>query len=282
MAVEMNDSYHRCIAELRARYQGRGVATNMHAELARRAMHEESEKDGAKQTYVLFDSRSGIGDQFRSGDYKGSKYMTSDDFVRYFKSRRAFYCPGTQTAKESEVEAVSNRALPQRKNRGSEKGALTRSESGSKEGHIRSLWSAALELAKKWFPMEPREGRVNLPGIRLPVSVVSSLAVFTLSLGLIVGGSVMVGNATSEVGELNSRISVLEAEEADLQGKLDLKYNISDIEKDVKELGMIPRQYAENQYLTLEKEEEIVVYNQEEEEPFSLSSLLSSFGIRFD
>lgn len=279
MAVEMNDSYHRCIAELRARYQGRGVATNMHAELTRRAIREESGKEDTQRSYVLFDSRSGIGDQYRSGEYQGSKYMTSDDFVRYFKSRRAFYCPGTQQV--TEVEAVPNRAVPQRKNSGAGNRGLAPSESNSKEGHIRGVWSAALELAKKWFPVERREGRISLPGARIPASVLSGLAVFTLSLGLIVGGSVMVGNASGEVGKLNSKISVLEAEEADLQGKLDLKYNISDIEADAKELGMIKRQYAENQYMTLEEEEEVVVY-EEEEEPFGLASLLSSFGIELN
>lgn len=279
MAVEMNDSYHRCIAELRARYQGRGVATNMQRTLTQRAVREESVKEDTQRSYVLFDSRSGIGDLYRSGEYKGSKYMTSSDFVRYFKSRRAFYCPGTQQA--TEVEAVPNSAVPQRKGNGAGNRSLTPSESGSKEGHIRGVWSTALELVKKWFPVERSEGRIRLPGARIPATILSGIAVFTLSLGLIVGGSVLVGNASGEVGTLNSRISVLEAEEADLQGKLDLKYNVSDIEADAKELGMIKRQYAENQYTTLESEEEVVIYG-EEEKSFGLASLLSSFGIELD
>ncbi|MBQ8345532.1 MAG: hypothetical protein IJY42_04635 [Clostridia bacterium] len=278
MAVEMNDSYRRCIEELRARYQGRGVASNMRNEIARRAEKEGSDVNGAAQSRVLFDSRSGIGDLYRSGEYMGSKYMTSADFVRYFKSRRAFLCPTVPTA--AEAEAAANKAVPQRRTNGSEKGGLTRSESGSKEGHIEGVWSAVKELAKKWFPKEPVEGRTKLPIKRIPVTVLSTMAVFTLSLGLIVGGSVMVGNASGELGDVNSRIATLEAEQADLQGKLDLKYDINEIEAEATAMGMIPSQYADNRYLQLESEE--VVVAEESEEEISFSALLSAFGIKLD
>ena len=93
MAVEnMNDSYNRCIAELRSRYRGKALSNNAKHEAAalkeRDALSAAEKNDG----YLLFDSRSKIADSYRSGVYNGSRYMTSDDFVRYFRSRRAFYC----------------------------------------------------------------------------------------------------------------------------------------------------------------------------------------------
>jgi hypothetical protein len=99
---------------------------------------------------------------------------------------------------------------------------------------------------------------------------------------LIVGGSVLVGNASGEVGTLNSRISVLEAEEADLQGKLDLKCNVSDIEADAKELGMIKRQYADQEYLTVNNGEEITIYEKNEDENVGFAALLAAFGIEIN
>ena len=36
MSVEMNDSYNRCLNELRTRYKGRGISENMRNEAERR------------------------------------------------------------------------------------------------------------------------------------------------------------------------------------------------------------------------------------------------------
>ena len=67
MAVEhMNDSYDRCIAELRNRYRGRAVSGNIKNEAAlleKRVEEQESEL----QSYILFDSQSKIADSYRSG-----------------------------------------------------------------------------------------------------------------------------------------------------------------------------------------------------------------------
>ena len=101
MSVEMNDSYNRCINELRSRYQGRGLSNAIGTEA--RASRENAKIEGP-ENYVLFDSRSNIADSFRSGVYNGSKYMTSDDFVRYFKSRRDFYMPEALRKKQEEAE----------------------------------------------------------------------------------------------------------------------------------------------------------------------------------
>jgi hypothetical protein len=107
------------------------------------------------------------------------------------------------------------------------------------------------------------------------------MAVFTISLGLIVGGSVMIGSASGELGKLNSEISVLEAEQADLEGKLDLKYDINTIEGEAKDLGMNKREHADNRYVSIETDKDVIVYEQEDKEA-PLSALLAAFGIKLD
>lgn len=282
MAVDkMNDSYNRCLTELRERYKYRGVSTNVKQEALLQAKAEESTRAMAPEAYVLFDARSKIADSYRSGEYNGSKYMTSDDFVRYFKNRRAFYMP--TTAKEQSLEtAEENHAVPQRRGQGAAKSGLVRSESSDKEGHLASAVSVIKMLRDKWFPMERKEGRTEGTKFRLPVATMSGIAVFALSLGLIVGGSVMLGNASGEVGELNSTIARLETQKSDLQGKLDLKYNVDEIEQDVKSLGMIKRQYADSEYLTVNGEEQIIIYDKDEDENVGFGALLASFGIELD
>ncbi len=278
MAEYNNDSYNRCIAELRTRYRGRAVSNNMKNEMAALMEKEASSRDNTPESYILFDSRSKIADSYRSGTYNGSKYMTSDDFVRYFKSRRAFYMPSTVKAEEAKAEAAKNSAVPARKNGASSTG-MTRSESGSKEGHIQGLLSIAKEFAKKWFPVESRENRGQGRRFRVPVSAMAGIAVFAISMSLIVSGSVMVGSATGQVGRLDSEIASLKVEEADLQGKLDLKYTVEEIEADAKKLGMVKRQYADSEYIVLDGGEEIEIYDAKEEENLGLSALLSAFGI---
>ena len=282
MAVEnVNDSYNRCIAELRSRYRGKAISNNAKHEAAalreRDAISASSKTDG----YLLFDSRSKIADSYRSGIYNGSRYMTSDDFVRYFRSRRAFYSPSAYKAAEAEAKAAENSAVPARKN-GASSSSLTPSESGSKESHIQRLIAAVKKFANKWFPVERVEGRSEGRKFKLPVSAMAGIAIFAISMTLIVSGSVLVGTSEGEVGKLDSQIASLKAEKADLEGKLDLKYTVEQIEADAKSMGMIKRQYVKNEYITLKEDDEIVIYDDGEEENLGLSALLSAFGVNPD
>ena len=207
MAVEnVNDSYNRCIAELRSRYRGKAISNNAKHEAAalreRDAISASSKTDG----YLLFDSRSKIADSYRSGIYNGSRYMTSDDFVRYFRSRRAFYSPSAYKAAEAEAKAAENSAVPARKN-GASSSSLTPSESGSKESHIQRLIAAVKKFANKWFPVERVEGRSEGRKFKLPVSAMAGIAIFAISMTLIVSGSVLVGTSEGEVGKLDSQIA---------------------------------------------------------------------------
>ena len=275
MAVEtINDSYNRCIAELRNRYRGKAVSNNVKNESA--ALRERDALNAGVSGYVLFDSRSGIADSYKSGVYNGSRYMTSDDFVRYFKSRRAFYSPSV--FKATEAENTENPAVPARKN-GASSSSLTASESGSKESHTQGIIAAVKRFANEWFPVERKEGRSEGRRLRLPVSALVGIAAFAVSMTLIVSGSVLVEASAGEVGRLDSQIALLKSEKADIEGKLDLKYTVDEIESDAKAMGMIKRQYADSKYIMLENDDEIVIYEDDENKNVGLSTLLSAFGI---
>lgn len=280
MAVQTNDSYNRCIAELRARYKSRGVVNNFKNEMATIAQKENSEEQ-ASRSYVLFDVRSGIAENYRSGVYKGSKYMTSDDFVRYFKTRRSFYMPEAMQ-ESSEVKSATTVTLPQRIRAGANGREIATADKTSKEGHLKTLVASMIDLKDKWFPAEPTEGRVNTTKLHVPVRVMSALAVFTVSLGLIVGGSVMIGSASGELGKLNSKAASLEATQAELEGKLDLKYDITQIEKDAKELGMISDDYVEHKYVEAPSDDQVIVYEDGQDTNVGLAALLAAFGISVD
>ena len=170
MAANTNDSCNRCIDELRARYKSRGVVNNFRQEMSELSAKENSQK-AASNSYVLFDARSGIAESYRSGVYKGSKYMTSEDFVRYFKYRRAFYMPDALKSEQKASTAVST-AAP-RKAVSSSGREMGLAEAGSKEGHLKTLVASLTELKDKWFPAEPKQGRVDNTKHRIPVGIMS-------------------------------------------------------------------------------------------------------------
>ena len=275
----MNNSYDRCIAVLRERYRGRGISANARGQAAVQAGNEAKTRAIAPEAYVLFDSRSKIADVYRSGEYNGSKYMTSEDFVRYFKSRRAFYMPERQ--KEALPEEAEIRSVA-RRNKGASRTGLVSGESGGKEAHLQTAVSALKEFVYKWFPVERKEGREDVGAFRFPVAAMSGIAVFAISLGLIVGGSVMMGNASGEVSKLDSTITKLEATQVELQEKLDIKYSIDEIEAEMKSLGMVKRQNVDNEYLSQQREEQIIVYEDGESENVGLAALLAAFGIELN
>lgn len=275
--IRVNDSYSRCLSELRARYKGRGVANNM----GNKTMAEGAREISEPESYVLFDSRSNIADSYRSGVYNGSKYMTSDDFVRYFKSRRAFYMPEALRMKQEETmpKAVVQKQhnVASRRRRES-----TGSGSDSKEGHLSGLISALKKLREEWLPIEIEKKPISFKLPKLPVAAMTALAAFTVSLGLIVSGSVMIGSASGEIGRLNSEIASLEAKQADLEGKLDLKYDVAQIEDDAEALGMIKMEHADNQYIAISDNDEVIEYQKNEDKPTGFAALLAAFGIRLN
>ena len=277
MATEqMNNSYDRCIAALRARYRGRGISENAKSEAALQAKNEAMTRTIAPEAYLKYDSRSKIADIYRSGEYNGSRYMTSEDFVRYFKHRRTFYTPSLETEKlpgEAQVRGVGERRS---------RSGLVSGEPGGKEAHLQTAISALKEFVYKWFPVERREGREDTGAFRFPVAAMSGIAVFAISLGLIVGGSVMMGNAAGESSRLDSTIVKLEAKQVELQEKLDVKYSIDEIEAEMKSLGMVKRQNVDNQYISKNREEQIKVYEDGEGKNVGLSTLLAAFGIELN
>jgi len=253
-----NESYTRCFAALKAKYSGRGIGQSAQ----RDAKGQSRTSDTAKATsdsFSVYDPKNKTVSNYRSGEYAGGKYMTSDDFVRYFRNRHSFVVPGVGKAGATAREGSSD----------------------SKEGHIRRAVSALLDLKHKWLPVERREGRTTGEKFRFPALAMSCIAVVAISMALIVSGSVMIGNVSGEIGSLNTEISVLEAKQTELQSELDLKYDIESIKRDAEALGMISGKFAGGEYLEIGSEEEIEIFEQEENK-VGIVGLLSAIGIDLD
>lgn len=250
-----NESYTRCVAALKEKYSGRGIGQSMQKEVKDQSRTQGTAKN-ASGSFSSYDARSKSVSNYRSGEYEGGKYMTSDDFVRYFKNRHNFVLPTGSKAVSTAREGSSD----------------------SKEGHIRRAVSFLLDLKEKWLPTERREGRTTGEKFRFPALAMCSIAVVAISMALIVSGSVMIGNVSGEIGGLNTEIAVLEAKQTELQSELDLKYDIESIKKDAESLGMIPAKFAGGEYVKISADEEIEVF-EKDNNGGAISVLLSAFGI---
>ena len=171
---------------------------------------------------------------------------------------------------------VSTTAAPQRR---VVRGGM-RESSDSKEGHlITRAVSFLKDFKENWLPVEKTEGRSVGARFKFPAAAMAYVLAFSFSLGLIVSGSVMIGNASSEIGELNTEIAVLEARESELQSELDLKYDIESIKTDAEALGMISGEFAGGKTLKADNDEEIEIYEEQEDENF-FTILLNAMGIK--
>ena len=250
-----NESYSRCFAALKEKYSTRGIAQSTQNDVKGQSRSDDR-RNNTSASFSTYDARSKTVSNYRSGEYSGGKYMTSDDFVRYFRNRHSFVLPTASKAVSTAREGSSD----------------------SKEGHIRRALSYLLELKRKWLPIESKEGRTTGEKFRFPALAMSCIAVVAISMALIVSGSVMMGNVSAEIGSLNTEISVLEAKQTELQSELDLKYDIESIKKDAEALGMISGRFAGGEYLEIGSEEEIEIFEQEENK-VGIAGLLSAIGI---
>ena len=253
-----NESYTRCFAALKEKYSARGIGQSIQRDVKGQSRTCDTVKS-TSASFSSYDARSKTVSNYRSGEYSGGKYMTSDDFVRYFRNRNSFVLPTANKSMSTAREGSSD----------------------SKEGHIRRVLLHLIELKDKWLPIESREGRTTGEKFRFPALAMGCIAVVAISMALIVSGSVMIGNVSGEIGNLNTEISVLEAKETRLQSELDLKYDIESVKKDAEALGMISGRFTGGEYLEIGNEEEIEIFEQEEKS-ITIAGLLSAIGIELN
>ncbi len=128
-----------------------------------------------------------------------------------------------------------------------------------------------------WLPSGERYIRVRNQK-RFPLAMVMMIIAVSVSLMLIVCGSVMTSHMEREVCALNNELAELNDLAEELEGELALKNDPLKMEQLAAELGMVRGEYVETRLLRTTTEEHTVVYDTEEQGTLSLATLLSAFG----
>lgn len=240
-------------------------------------------------------------------------YMTPDDFKRCFAARRrvserteAATQPGRFDA-ESDGDRASGTALspvPRRpaakqkeaKNSAAPTTCAGASRSAGYAGNFGRTGKLAVALEKKlggkdiikktvrltdeWLAVDPKENRAEGAHKKIPCHIMLMILALSLSLLLIVSGSVLTSKAEMEMRAVKNQLGELVEYKEELEQKLEIKNDLRYIETVARtRLGMIDKSYAPLKYLGEELEEKVVIYDTgTDSHRIGLSTLLNALG----
>ncbi len=262
------------LSALSDRYAARGLLKSVLDTAAEQIKKEEETRAMAPDAYRL----SLLSDAAISGCYRqGKPQMETADLIRYFSEMRSLWikdrdfsedngidlCEGGLEMPKEAPEAPKTRALT---------AATVRLLPQRAAGAVKASFSAWFNGSRADSSRETR---------RFPFSAFAAVIAVAMSLMLIVVGSVLLNSAERSVGLLKSQVSELSGEVAEMRADMEAHSDLLEIRRiAVEEYGMVDEEYLKMQYLVLESEDKVEVYEEEREETIGLSAILSAFGIK--
>ena len=252
MSGRGNDSYNNCMNRLHERYNGESARSNIY--------FSKSEREVSEGNY-------------RNGDFKGEKYMTSGDFIKYYNNRKADAVspymhtptantkefkrparPAAQTARP-EVQAPSARVTASaqrtavmpaaRKNYDENADTIVMPAKKS----VNTVRNRVKKMFDKWFGSDENEKTTKIKR-KMPVAAITLLASLSVAMTMVVGTTVMLSGARSEAGNAKYEIKQLEKERDYLEEELVKMDDLAMIEEyATSRLGMIREDYVSSVYL---------------------------------
>ncbi len=294
--AETGDTDSRYIAMFCERYRDRGVAGRVRKEAAEQRKKEALHRAQTPGSYVKTDALERVAgtrslNTYRSGISDGKRYMTADDFCRYYRDRRNYRYPEYQEVKQTPEsrEAIRAMVVARENAKGvpSSKKAGWLTDTDKLPAFVQQLLTlkvfAKLNLwAGETFPREKEMVCASPKKMKrsLPVGLVATLVTVAVSMSMVISSTVLVSQSTREISQLKEELSVREDAVSELTDMLALKSDMLMIEdRAANEFGMVSERYLDGAYLDNRGEDYVEVFDEEGSEKKSgLSALLSAFG----
>ena len=292
--AECRDSDARFVEMFCDRYRDRGIAGRVHADAARQEKKEALTRAIAPGAYVGADELAAKEqklDKYRTGRGDGKRYMTVDDFARYYHDQRGYKYPQYRAATDEERIAAVKAVAPAKEVRLEQpKKAVWLTDSDKLPAVLRSLMKKPFfvwlnEWAQETFP---REGEMRIAtrpvggfrSRRVPVGLVAALVTVLVSMSTVIVSTVSVSQATRELSQIKESYTDMKEIHRELEDQLDLKNDMLAIEDYASsELGMVHEKYLNGEYLTEDREDSLEVLDEGRDgEKTGLARLLSAFG----
>ncbi len=276
------------------RYRDRGIAGRIHADAARQEKKEALNRAGTPGAFVNADrlAKEEQLDVYRSGVSDGRRYMTADDFARYYHDQRGYKFPQYRRATDAERIAAVRAVTPTREMRLDEPkkaGWLTDTDKIPK--FLRGLMKKpAFARLDKWagetFPRVTEKNETTRTGglaafRRIPVGLTAALVTVVVSMSMVITGTVLVSQATRELSQQKEELAELKEAYGELSDELALKNDALHIEERAEEMGMVSEKYLHGDYITEERTDELEILDEDRDSDgkTGIAWLLSAFGI---
>ena len=266
------------------RFKDRGVKTSVRSS----ADTERAKSSAKRRMATLYPERAGV--SARDAKYNTSsigerRVMSSEDFANYYRDLRDYKMPHFYSRAESEYEEADAQALAEVQESGKTpkkaKWLAVTQYAGNKIKEIPSHFNREefTRFAEDWFELGRGDEVIKGEKKKMPLRLISTILVITLSLLMIVCSTVMVSRASGEISALEEKIESLDFEIKDLEGKLEQKNNMLDIKRiATEEYGMISAEYAASRYIDVTEEEKLVSLENDGPGESWLSEILRAIG----
>jgi len=271
--LEISAEPHLCA--LSERYASRGLAKAVRDNAEEQILREEMTRAAAPEAYRL----SGLSEAAVAGRYRrGKDSMDAEDLLRYFAETRDKRVEGVDFSQCEAAEARESEDMLPVKAEPSGAAAVKQLPERLKTA-LPAVCQRIKEGAPTWFDASAADTSANRR--RFPLSAFAAIVAIAVSLMLIVASNVMLTRAESKVSQLTLQIDALAGEVAELQADLDVKCDLLTVrDVAVNEYGMVDEEYLKMDYISLQGEDRIEVFEEEREEAVGLSALLSAIGVK--
>jgi cell division protein FtsB len=278
------------------RYRDRGIAGRIHTDAAKQEKKEALSRAITPGSYVGTEKLAGKEqlDAYRTGESEGKRYMTADDFARYYHDQRGYKYPQYRTATDAEriaaVQAVVAANTHETRLEQPKK-AVWLTDTDKLPAPLQKLMTRPFFVRLNEWAGEtfPRENEVRTQsresGMKryrpIPAGLVAALVTVFVSMSMVIASTVSVSQATRDISQLKESVAEMQEIHEELSDQLALKNDMLAIEdKATSELGMVHEKYLNGEYLDESTEDHLEVFDEdrEGEEMGGLSWLLSAFG----
>ena len=278
------------------RYRDRGIAGRVHADAAKQEKKEALTRAITPGAYIAADELAAKEkklDTYRTGSSDGKRYMTVEDFARYYHDQRGYKYPQYRAATDEERIAAVQAVAPTREKRlekPKKAGWLTDTDKlpAPLARLLKKPFFVRLnEWAQETFPREEEMRIATRPvggfrSRRVPVGLVAALVTVLVSMSTVITSTVSVSQATRQLSQTKDAYVEMQEIHSELTDQLDLKNDMLAIEEYAsEELGMVHEKYLHGEYLTEDREDSLEVLDEGRDgDQSGLSRLLSAFGFR--
>ncbi len=275
------------------RYRDRGIAGRVHADAAKQEKKEALSRASAPGAYIQAErlAKEQL-DAYRSGTCDGRRYMTVDDFARYYHDQRGYKFPAYRNATDDERIAAVRAVTTTRETRLDQpKKAGWLTDSDKVPALVRKLLDRPIfQRLNVWagetFPRETEMKTLERsPASRrhpIPAGLVAALVTVVVSMSMVIGSTVLVSQSTRELSQQKSTLAEMQEVHGELRDQLALKNDMLEIEdRATNELGMVPEKYLDGKYVSEEAEDHLEIHGdaKDQNDKSGLAWLLSAFGI---